>query len=336
MARTFGLRRADGIALTIADRGATWLDCEVPLPGGERRRVVLPRAMDDAAADRMYLGATVGRYANRIAHARIARDGRTWPLAPHPRPPHQLHGGPGGFHARTWDATPVGEHALRLELVSADGDQGFPGELRLQVVYSLPDAMTIEMAASATVTAPCPVAITNHAYFNLDGDAHDIRRHRLRVAAAHYMPVDAELIPFGPPAPVHGSSFDFREAKAIQDDWLGDAQQAVAAGYDHAFLLDASCASLGEPAAELTSSRGDLRLQVFTTLPALQLYTGQQLDPPCAGAALEPGFLPDSPNHPEWPQPPCWLLPGQAWQHVTRYVFTTSAAPGDRAVSPSR
>jgi aldose 1-epimerase len=283
----------------------------------------------------MYLGATVGRYANRIAQASITHEGRTWRLDAHPQPPHQLHGGPDGFHARTWEATRIGEHGLRLDLLSPDGDQGFPGELRVQVVYSLPDAMTIEMSATATVTAPCPVAITNHAYFNLDGDARDIRAHALHVAAAHYMPVDAELIPFGPPVPAQDTSFDFREAKTIQRDWLADAQQGLAAGYDHAFLLDRVCADLARPAAELTSSHGDLRLQIFTTLPALQLYTGQQLEPPCAGVALEPGFLPDSPNHPEWPQPTCWLLPGQTYRHVTRYVFTTSEAPGDRAASPS-
>jgi len=321
MSRSHRLHRAGGIALTIAERGATWLDCEVPLPGGERRRVVLPRTIDDPAADRMYLGATVGRYANRIANARIGRDGRTWPLAPHPVPPHQLHGGPDGFHARAWQGTRVGDHELQLELVSPDGDQGFPGELRVQVIYRLPDAMTIEMAVTATVTAPCPVAITNHAYFNLDGDARDIRGHRLRVAADHYMPVDAELIPFGPPRPVPGTSFDFRAGKAVQDDWLGDAQQAVAAGYDHAFLLDPACARLMQPAAAVTASSGDLRLSLFTTLPALQLYTGQQLEPACAGLALEPGYLPDSPNHPEWPQPSCWLLPGQVWRHLTRYTF---------------
>ncbi len=335
MTRTFRIHRPEGIALTIADRGATWLDCEVPLSGGERRRVILPRVIDDAEADRMYLGATVGRYANRIAQARIRHGDREWRLTPQPGSAHQLHGGPGGFHTRTWDTAPLSEHALRLSLVSPDGDQGFPGELRVEVTYSLPDAMTIEMEATATVTAPCPVAITNHAYFNLDGDAQDIRAHRLRIAAAHFMPVDAQLIPFGPPAAVEATSFDFRRGKAIREDWIGDAQQAIAAGYDHAFLLDAACPDLLEPAAELTSSRGDLRLSIFTTLPALQLYTGQQLQHPCAGAALEPGYLPDSPNHPEWPQPSCWLLPGQSWRHRTRYEFKTSAAPADRGASPS-
>jgi aldose 1-epimerase len=278
----------------------------------------------------------VGRYANRIAGARIAHGGRTWPLAPFPpSSPHQLHGGPGGFHTRTWKAEPHGVQGLRLELVSPEGDQGFPGEMRVQVVYRLPDAMTIEMDVTATVTSPCPVAITNHAYFNLDGDAQDARGHRLRIAASHYTPVDAELLPLGPPAEVTGTSFDFREAKAVRTDWLGDAQQAVAAGYDHAFLLDAACAGGAAPAVELTSSRGDLRLAIATTLPALQLYTGQQLAQPCAGMALEPGYLPDSPNHPEWPQPSCWLQPGQTWRSLTRYTFTTSAAPADRAPSPS-
>lgn len=333
MPRIFRLQRGGGISLTVSDRGATWLACEVPLPGGERRSVILQRpAIEDADADRMHMGATVGRYVNRIAQARIHHGGREWQLVPHPQPPHQLHGGPQGFHARMWEASPIGDHALRLGLVSPDGDQGFPGELRVEVIYNLPDPMTIEMAATAVVTAPCPVSLTNHAFFNLDGDARDVRSHRLRVAASRFMPVDAELIPLGPPHGVQGTSFDFREPKAIRDDWLGDPQQDAAAGYDHGFLLDPACANLAQPAAELISSRGDLRMRIFTTLPALQFYAGQHLDrvdapgggkyPACAGAALEPGFLPDSPNHPEWPQPSCWLMPGQTYRHLARYVFS--------------
>lgn len=333
--QTFRIHRPGGIALTLSDRGATWLACEVPLPNGERRGVVLQRAgIEDPSADKAYLGATVGRYANRIGDARIRRGGQEWLLTPNPGSRHQLHGGPRGFHACTWAVEQLDDFALRFSLRSSDGDQGFPGELHAQVTYRLADAMTIEMAITAKVTAPSPVAITNHAYFNLDGVSEavsDVRDHRLRIAAAHYMPVDSELIPFGPPAQVQGTSFDFRRAKRIGEDWLGDAQQAAGGGYDHAFLLDTQGTGPAQPAVELTSASGDLQLAISTTLPAVQFYAGQFLDgvsspagapyPACAGLALEPGYLPDSPNHPEWQQPSCWLLPGELWHHVTRYAF---------------
>lgn len=332
MARSFRLQRDGGIALTVSERGATWLDCEVPLADGRRRCVILRRAgVDDASADRFYLGATVGRYANRIADARIRRGDQAWQLTPGPGSRHQLHGGPGGFHARTWDVRQHDATQVCFALHSPAGDQGYPGDVHVEVTYTLADAMTVEMRLDATSTAPTPLALTNHAYFNLDGDAGDIREHRLRVNAPQYMPVDDELIPFGAPQPVRGTSFDFNEAAPVGARWLADEQQARAGGYDHAFLLDRRCAAMNAPAAELRSRSGDVRMTITTTLPALQLYAGQhlpQVTSPagtpyarCAGLALEPGYLPDSPNHPEWPQPSCWLLPGQAARHVIRWRF---------------
>lgn len=334
MARTFKLQRPGGIALTVADRGATWLRCQVPMPDGSMRDVVLGRsAPEDPQADKAYLGATVGRYANRIAGARIARGGSQWDLAPWPPgSPHQLHGGPEGFDKRTWDVSQPDEFSLRCSLVSPPGDQGYPGELRAQVTYRLAAPMTIEMDMVVTVSEPCPVALTNHSYFNLDGGGTDVREHQLRMAASQYMPVDAQLIPFGSPATVDGTSFDFRAGKRIGEQWLADAQQGHGGGYDHAFLLDPECAVLGQPAARLVSSAGDLALEISTSMPALQFYAGQFLEGipgaggkpygACAGLALEPGFLPDSPNHPEWPQPSCWVLPGEASRHAIRYTFT--------------
>jgi len=140
------------------------------------------------------------------------------------------------------------------------------------------------------------------------------------------------LLPLGAPVDVAGSSFDFREPKPVRRDWLRDPQQATAGGYDHAFLLDPECADLAVPAVEVTASDARVGLAISTSLPALQFYSGQLLGgtpardgapyAPCAGLAFEPGFLPDSPNHPEWPQPSCWLLPGQTYRHRIRYRFT--------------
>jgi aldose 1-epimerase len=321
------LRVEDGIALTISERGATWMTCDLPAAGG-RRDVILRRAPSD---DKSFLGSTIGRYANRIAHGRIRHGGREWQLALRPGSPHHLHGGPDGFHARVWDVEQRGDTEARFTLLSPEGEQGYPGEVQAQVTYRLLDAMTIEMEMRATTTAPTPIALTNHAYFNLDGDAGDpgdVRQHALRIHASRYLPVDRELIPFGPPAAVEGTDFDFRDSKAIARDWLASDQQRQAGGYDHAFLLDG-----GGAACELTSSRGDLRLAISTTMPALQFYSGQYLAgtpapgegvyAACAAVALEPGFLPDSPNHPEWPQPSCWLAPGETFAHTIRYSFSS-------------
>ncbi|HUG26343.1 galactose-1-epimerase [Piscinibacter sp.] len=326
------LQADGGTALSLSTLGAAWLSCEVPMPDGTRRSVVLQR--DDPpgeAARKAFLGATIGRYANRIGHARIADGPHVIALQPDPGSRHQLHGGPQGFHSRHWTVAHVDDRSIRFSIVSEDGDQGYPGELRAQVTYRLADAMTVEIEATATTTARSPVCLTNHAYFNLDGIASDVRTHPLRIAANRYLPVDADLIPLGRLADVQGTGFDFRSPKALMTHWMRDEQQRIAGGYDHAYLLDPACAAMASPAAVLTSTDGRLRLAMSTTLPALQLYGGQFLEgipspdgrphAACAGIALEPEFLPDSPNHPEWPQPSCWLNPGEVYRHVFRYEF---------------
>ena len=331
MTRTLQLHHASGLALSLSTFGAAWLDCQVPLADGTRRRVILQRpAVPDAATRRAYVGATIGRYANRIGQARITRGGQAWALQPNPGSAHQLHGGPEGFDQREWTVLHADATSARLALHSPHGDQGYPGALQAEVTYLLNDA-AIEMEAVATTTADCPVCLTNHAYFNLDGGIGDVRRHRLRIAADRFLPVDAALIPLGRLAEVAGTGFDFRAGQPIDAHWLLDEQQRLAGGYDHAFLLHGTCAGLAAPAAELTSADGALRMCLSTTLPALQFYAGQLLDgvaapggapyPRCAALALEPQFLPDSPNHPEWPQPSCWLAPGEVYRHLIRYAF---------------
>jgi aldose 1-epimerase len=323
---------AGGLMLDLSTRGATWLSCSLAMADGSRRSVILDRSAFSAeAADGAYLGATIGRYANRIGNARIRHGDRASMLTPNPGSKHQLHGGPDGFHSREWSIEQLDDAAVTLSIVSPDGDQGFPGELRCQVSYALVDAMTIEMRSIATVTAPSPVCITNHAYFNLDGTPSDVRDHRLRLAAARYLPVDKDLIPLGGLSDVQRTGFDFREGKTIRKDWLRDEQQAHGKGYDHAFLLDKSCADMKAPGAVLTSSDGALAMEIWTTLPSIQLYGGQflgssssiegSIDRTFGGVALEPQFLPDSPNHPEWPEPSCWLEPGMVYRQTIRYSF---------------
>jgi aldose 1-epimerase len=338
MTRIVRLQHPGGLSLSLSTFGAAWLACDVPMAGGMHRSVVLPRVEPpDAATRGAYLNATIGRYANRIAGGRIVHAGRAWSLATQPGSRHQLHGGPQGFHSREWTVVHADETSVRLSLVSADGDQGYPGELRGEVTYRIVDVATIEIDATATVTAPSPVCLTNHAYFNLDGGFGDVRQHRLVIASDRYLPVDRELIPLGALAEVRGTGFDFRAATTLQARWKHDEQQQIAGGYDHAFLLHSACAGMRAPAAVLTSADGALSMEISTTLPAIQLYAGQYLEGvpspsggayrACAGVALEPQFLPDSPNHPEWPQPSCWLRPGDVYRHVIRYVFRTPQRP---------
>jgi aldose 1-epimerase len=321
--RCLPLRDASGLALDLMDWGATWLSCRVPVPGEAAPREVLLGGPSPVAhrANTAYLGATVGRYANRIAGSCIEREGQVWPLTPQPGSAHQLHGGPDGFSQRRWAVLEHGPDHVCFALVSPDGDQG-----------------VIEQHFEARCSAATPVGLTNHAYFNLDGDASDIRRHQLRVPASRYLPVDEALIPLGPLAPVAGTPFDFRLLRPIA---AGDAPDAGA--YDHAFLLDGAAeparpegdsarALALQTAAELLASDGRLRLTIETSMAALQVYTGAYLGSQTgrdgrpmnahAGVALEPQCLPDSPHHPEWPQPGCWLRPGQVWAQRIRYRFS--------------
>lgn len=316
--RFIHLARPGGLEVTFMDWGATWLSCRVPVPGEAPREVLLAHPTPgDHATRGGYLGATVGRYANRIAHAQLQRDGITHALVPHPAGSrHQLHGGPDGFSHRRWQVTQQSDTAVTFSLDSPAGDQGFPGTLHLDVVYTLTDAMSMSMEIRATVDAPCPVAPTQHAYFNLDAQPGSVLGHTLQLAAMQYLPVDAELLPVDGPHPVEGTGFDFRAARPVGND------------YDHGWLLDAARSA----AAVLTSSDGKLTMALTTTMPALQVYTGGHLggEPgrdgaPMvrnAGVAMEPGWLADSPNHAEWGQRTCWLEAGRTLYENIEWQWT--------------
>ncbi|WP_394549793.1 galactose-1-epimerase [Pantoea sp. SGAir0183] len=324
------LRNAHGMVATFMDWGATWLSARVPLQDGSVREALLGCATpSDYLHQNAYLGATVGRYANRIAGAKLNTLNRQL-LANQGE--HQLHGGPDGFDKRRWQIISQSESEVHYRLDSPDGDQGYPGNLIADLRYVLDDDNCLSIHYEVRCDQPCPVNLTNHAYFNLDAHHGDARQHRLQLHADRYLPVDSEGIPNGPLKAVDGTSFDFRQAKSLAQDFLADADQQAVKGYDHAFLLN-SAGDASQPAAALWSQDGKLQLSVTTSAPALQLYSGNYLAGTRAreqesytayqGIALESEFLPDSPNHPEWPQDDCWLQPGDRWESVTRYRFTS-------------
>lgn len=325
------------------DLGATWLSCRVPLGDGSCREVILGCATPaDYRYQRAYLGAVIGRYANRIANASFSHNGREMRLHTEAGALHQLHGGPDGFDKRVWSVSDRSASSVTMHLVSSDGDQGFPGQLEVDLSVSLSAPMQISVEISATTTEGCPVCITHHPYFNLDATHIDVRAHRLQINADRFLPVDSMKIPLDHLAAVDAqefdAAFDFRVAKSIAQHWLVDSQQKICGGYDHAFLLSEATTNAQRPAAWLHSGDGRLSMSLSTSLPALQIYAGQGLGgigsrdggayAACAGIALEPEFLPDSPNHPEWPQQSCWLTAGSTYRHVIRYDFEASTNLG--------
>ncbi|MEA1064471.1 galactose-1-epimerase [Erwinia sp. HR93] len=327
------LRNAGGMVVTLMDWGATLLSCRVPLSNGSVRETLLGCASPEAYQNQSaYLGATVGRYANRIANAQFTLNGQQITLAAN-QGPNQLHGGPGGFDKRRWRVLQQNESEAVFALESLDGDQGFPGECRVTAHYRVTEDNRLEIEYRAQVTQACPVNLTNHAYFNLDDNQNDVREHELQVFADSYLPIDASGIPTQGLCPVENTGFDFRRPKPIIQDFLKDEGQQIVNGYDHAFLLTAR-GDVSHPAAQVWSSDKRLKMTVYTSAPALQVYTGNFLAGTPAreqgeyanwqGLALESEFLPDSPNHPEWPQPNVMLAPEQEYVSITHYCFSAA------------
>jgi aldose 1-epimerase len=256
-----------------------------------------------------YLGALVGRYANRIAGARFPLDGRTYALEPN-NGPNSLHGGARGFDKRVWDTEPV-EHGVRLSRVSPHGEEGFPGRVEVSATYTLDADGALRIAYAAVTDAPTVVNLTNHSYWNLAG-AGNAGGHELRIAASRYTPVDGDLIPADMPEDVEGTRFDFRTPRK------------AGSGYDHNFVLDKGVTRAPVEVAELHDPASGRLLTVSTTEPGLQLYTADHLGAPFApgdGIALETQHFPDSPNRPDFPS--TRLEPGEVYRSETVYGFAT-------------
>ena len=272
-----------------------------------------------------YLGAVVGRYANRIANASCLIDGRRTALVPN-EDGKQLHGGPEGFSTQVFAAEASGEDSVTLTYVSPGGQGGFPGQLTLRVTYTLTEnALRLRYEAVSTETTHCN--ITNHAYFNLNGGG-DAMDHVLWLASDAYTPVGPDSIPLAMSRPAAGTPFDFSAPKPLSRDIGADDEQLRnVGGYDHNYVL--SPAQGLRLAARLTGDRSGIVMEAWTEKPGVQLYSGNFLDAsggkggvdyrPRMGVCLETQFFPDSPNHPEWGD--ILLRPGRRYDYTTEYRF---------------
>lgn len=331
------LRHPDGLQLAFSDFGATWLSCRLPLADGSLRELSLRHArLEHYISEGGCLGGTMGRYANRIGGACFRSPEGPWVQLPANEGLNTCHGGPIGFHRRPWRVEAHSERELVFGLHSPHGDQGFTGALDIVLRVELRSAMRVRLSWFASLDAAArqstPMNLTNHVYFNLDGGG-DARRQRLRIVGSHWLPTDPDLIPTGEVCPVDGTPFDLRQGRSLDAPIDAHPDLRMAGGYDHCWLLD-------QPeglAAELRSHDGRVALQLRTSSPALQLYSGQYLGDlriqgkparPFQALALEPQFPPDAPNHPEWPahlQP--WVAPGQCIEHWMDYQFEVFEFP---------
>ncbi|MHC5904752.1 aldose epimerase family protein [Streptomyces sp. S6] len=304
------LERA-GTRVRVLSYGGIVQSVEVPDRDGRTADVVLGFAdlAGYLAHPEPFLGALIGRYANRIANGRFTLDGRTYELAAN-NAPNSLHGGPLGFDKVVWDVEEAGPHAIRLTRVSPDGEEGFPGRLEVSATYSLDESGALHIAYEASTDAATVVNLTNHSYFNLAGSS-VATGHELRVAASRYTPVDGTLIPTGVLADVSGSRFDFRAARKTGD------------GYDHNFVLDKGVTATPEEVAELHDPASGRVLTISTTEPGIQVYTADHLSEPFTageGIALETQHFPDSPNRADFPT--TVLRPGAVYRSETVYGFS--------------
>ena len=306
----------------LSDFGARLVQLWTPDRDGKLADIVLGHDRPDAylAPESRYIGATCGRYANRIANARFDLDGQEYPLQAN-EGAKQLHGGKDGFDAQVWTVTSTSASAVSFALTSADGDMGYPGTLTAEVTYAFTAPKTLEISFRADVSdKPTVVNLVNHAYFNLCGQGSGaVDKQLLSIAADHYLAVDQDLIPVGNPKAVDGTPFDFRKQRALDAD-------VPPGGFDHNFCLTAQ----NQPqitAVDPVSGRG---FKLWTDQPGVQLYTAGHFPKgypgkngarigPRGGFAVETQRWPDSPNRPDFPS--ATLRPKEVYTHHMRFNF---------------
>ena len=333
----YTLKNESGMRVTITNYGGTVTTILVPDRNHKFDDVVLgfnTLAEYTAKTNNAYFGALIGRYGNRLARGTFSLDGHTYHI-PTNDGPNTLHGGTVGFNKRVWDAkdassgdTPV----LELHYLSPDGEQGFPGNLNVTVRYSLDNRNGLHIDYFATTDKDTVLNLTNHSYFNLGGaGSATVLNHKVMLAASHFTPVNSTLIPTGKIENVAGTPFDFRKATAVGARIGQKSEQLkLAKGYDQNFVLD-SPGDLGKLAARVEEPKSGRVLEVYTTQPGIQFYSGNFLQGNINGIGgmyrhrsalcLETQHFPDSPNHSNFPT--TVLHPGEQFHQTTIYRFST-------------
>lgn len=329
----FTLTNNNGLKVKIISYGAMIISVEVPDRDGKFENITLHRdSLEDYLADNPYFGCVVGRYANRIAKGKFTLDDVEYTLATNNDANH-LHGGEKGFDKHVWNAdsfAPEDDNlvGVTFSLVSPDGDEGYPGEMTAAVTYTLSDEDELMIAYTAETDKPTVVNLTNHAYWNLAGaGSGDILKHELQVNSDSYLPVDDGLIPLGNLEPVKDTPMDFTTSQAI-----GSRIDQVEDGYDHCYVLNKSGDVDMSQAARIVEAESGRVMEIYTTQPAIQFYTGNFLDGTVTGSGvayekhaafcLETQHYPDSPNQPSFPS--TVLRPGEPYEQITLHRFSVS------------
>lgn len=328
--KLFTLSNSKGMVAKVMTYGATLTKLRVPDRNGKVDNVVLGfNNLDAYLKGHPFLGVTAGRVANRIAKAKFTLDGKEYTLAANNGPNH-LHGGTRGFDKVVWEAKPLpatdGEAAVQFSYVSEDGEEGYPGNLTVAVTCTLTEDNELKIDYSAATDKATPVNLTNHSYFNLGGSG-DILGHEVMINADHYTPINDELIPTGEIASVKGTPLDF--TKPMRIGARIDQLKPKPGGYDHNFVLNSGGKTLGLAAHAYEPKTGRL-MEVFTTEPGIQLYTGNFLDGKHtghggviyrqhSGLCLETQHFPDAMHHPNFPS--TILRPGETYKTTTVYKF---------------
>ncbi len=333
----YTLTNKNGLEAKIMTYGATIVSLKTPDKSGKLEDIVLGfNSVDNYVKGVPFFGATIGRYGNRIAKGTFTLDGMQYHL-PINNPPNSLHGGTQGFDKRLWTAKPVETKvgpSIVFTYVSADGEEGYPGQLTTHVTYTLHNDNALSIDYEAKTTKATVVNLTNHSYFNLSGDVkRDILGQELMINADRFTPVDATLIPTGELRPVAGTPFDFTKPTAIGARVDADDQQIhYGPGYDHNWVLVKPKAGAMTTAAVLSDPISGRVLEIKTTEPGLQFYSGNFLDGKPAGTGtvfqhrtglcLETQHFPDSPNQPSFPS--TVLRPGRTYTSHTVWYFRTT------------
>ena len=333
-AHLYTLTNKQGVEVSITDFGGTVVSLRVPDRNGKLSDVVLGYdAPKDYELGKAYFGGTIGRYGNRIAHGQFTLDGNQYTLAKNDGANH-LHGGIRGFNKVLWtaaDASTKDAASLRLTYLSKDGEEGYPGNLSVEVTFTLTDANELKIDYAASTDKDTVANLTNHSYFNLAGTG-TILDHQLMLSAGRFTPVDAGLIPTGELRSVQGTPFDFRTATTIGARInQADEQLKLGKGYDHNWILDRTTDAKLSLAAKVSEPTTGRILEVWTTEPAIQFYSGNFLDGSAhgkggkpyefrSGFCLETQHYPDSPNHPDFPS--TTLKSGIRYNSTTVFKFT--------------